>query len=84
GGDANHKTSDGVTAAHEAARTGRVDCLEMLHEFGANLDIESDNGNRPSHYAAKYGHEAVLRFLYKKVDFHVRSGAGSCLDLRDC
>ena len=56
----------------------------MLHEFGANLDIESDNGNRPSHYAAKYGHEAVLRFLYKKVDFHVRSGAGGCLDLRDC
>lgn len=52
----------------------------MLHEFGANLDVESDNGNRPSHYAAKYGHEAVLRFLYKKVDFHVRSGGGGCLD----
>jgi len=55
---------DNFAPAHEAARAGQLDCLKLLSAAGASMEAATVNGNTPMHYAAVYGHVAVLQFLY--------------------
>lgn len=52
-----------VHAAHEAARSGCLECLKILSAYDARFDQVDEHGNTPIHYAAKAGHAMCCKFL---------------------
>ena len=64
GADANHRSTDGFTAAHVAARFGRAAALRVLvEELGASASARAKSGDAPLHVAARYGALGAVRFL---------------------
>ncbi|KAH0596363.1 hypothetical protein MHUMG1_05479 [Metarhizium humberi] len=68
--DLNKKLPDknGRTALHLAAIAGKENVVRLLvpcpdKQTNANMDTFDSDGCKPIHYAAKRGHEAVVRYL---------------------
>lgn len=70
------------TAVLLAAKTGKVDMLELLANAGAPLDSRSADGYMPIHWTAKSGQYDAMMFLINKgVDVNAKCGQGySVLD----
>jgi ankyrin repeat protein len=65
------------TAVTIAAKTGKVDMLELLADAGAPLEVKSPDGYYPIHLTVKGGHYDAMMFLIKKgVDVNVKCGQG--------
>ena len=60
-----HATQYGLTALHYAASGGYEDCVEMLHEHGADLNLCSPFYGTPLCVAVLNGHLHVVRYLLK-------------------
>jgi ankyrin repeat protein len=52
GADANMQGEYSVSPAHCAANAGQLDCLKMLLELGAQINICDDENQTPLHYVA--------------------------------
>jgi ankyrin repeat protein len=65
-----------------AAKTGKVDMLEVLADAGAPLDSRSADGYLPIHWTVKNGQYDAMMFLINKgVDVNAKCGQGySVLD----
>ena len=64
GDDVNTVDSDnGDTATIRAAYRGHAECLRMLLDKGANVNMVSHNGNTATILAAGRGHAEWLRYL---------------------
>ena len=70
------------TAVLLAAKTGKVDMLEVLADAGAPLDSRSADGYLPIHWTVKNGQYDAMMFLINKgVDVNAKCGQGySVLD----
>uniref|UniRef100_A0A8D0G6R8 Uncharacterized protein n=1 Tax=Sphenodon punctatus TaxID=8508 RepID=A0A8D0G6R8_SPHPU len=53
----------GSFPAHDAAREGFLDTLEVLHLGGARFDLPDGQGRLPIHLAAESGQHHVLSYL---------------------
>jgi ankyrin repeat protein len=60
--------SNKMSPVHYAAANGY---LNFLHENGGILDlpIRDENGDLPTHLAAKRGHENIVRWLHERQEF---------------
>lgn len=56
-------SSTGHTPLHDAARTGFLDTVQLLVEFGANPQAVDKANCRPVDLAVKYEHTGVVDFL---------------------
>uniref|UniRef100_A0A7N6AAS7 Ankyrin repeat domain 52 n=1 Tax=Anabas testudineus TaxID=64144 RepID=A0A7N6AAS7_ANATE len=78
GFDINTLDDQGRTCLHAAASGGNVDCLNLLLNSSAELDIKDNLGRSPLHYAAANGNRQCTMSL-------VRAGAEvNELDLTGC
>ena len=70
------------TAVLIAAKTGKVDMLEILADAGAPLENRSADGYLPIHWTVKSGNYDAMMFLINKgVDVNAKCGQGySVLD----
>jgi len=48
---------------HHAARAGRAAALELMEKLGFDLNVVSDEGERPLHWAAWHGQAAAVKVL---------------------
>ncbi len=55
--------ASGETALHLCAQWGDAEAVRLLLENGADLGKPGEDGNTPLHYAAMFGHLAVVREL---------------------
>lgn len=53
----------GLTVMHDAARDGHVDMLEILVQYGADVNARDNDGNLPLHLAEYDGHINAVEFL---------------------
>lgn len=53
----------GKSFMHELARDGDVLSAEVVADKGAEIDLPDDEGRRPLHEAAFFGHAGMVRFL---------------------
>uniref|UniRef100_A0A5S6Q828 RING-type E3 ubiquitin transferase n=1 Tax=Trichuris muris TaxID=70415 RepID=A0A5S6Q828_TRIMR len=74
--DVNSAVSEkGMTALKAAVIGGHATILKVLIDHGCVLEVADENGSRPIHTAAAYGHVDVVRLLIKsKVDINARNG----------
>lgn len=70
------KDSEGCTAAHAAAVADAVDALDLLLQYGANLDTEDGDGWTPLHFACANGREHAVEWL-------VQNGASQRISTSD-
>ncbi len=70
------------TAVLLAAKSGKVDMLEILADAGASLETRSPDGYLPIHWTVKNGNYDAMMFLIGKgVDVNAKCGQGySVLD----
>ena len=54
-----------ITATDRACKAGFVDALDLLHEFGADIECKRLNLQVPAHGAAVWGHTPVLQRLHE-------------------
>ena len=64
-----------MRAVHCAAKKGNTDCLRLLLESGASVDIRDTSGATPLHYAADNNHIDAVKLL-------LEYGAKACLHLK--
>lgn len=57
------------TPLHIAAFLGRVECFELLHLYGASLDIKNHHGESPLHLAVIHGKNDIVSILLLKREF---------------
>ena len=64
--------------AHEAAKSGDVDILDLLMDSGADIDTQDDDGNTPLHHAIVNGHESCVWLLINKYkcDVNIKNDDG--------
>ncbi|ORY33692.1 ankyrin repeat-containing domain protein [Naematelia encephala] len=55
--------SGGKTALHVAAQAGNAAFIQLLCDFGADVDLTDLQGNTPLHYASAWGHIETMRVL---------------------
>ncbi len=55
----------GESLMHELARTGDVLTAETISAFGSEVDLPDEEGRRPLHEAAFFGHADMVDFLIK-------------------
>jgi ankyrin repeat protein len=70
---------NGYNAAHWAAKSGSVDMMEVLVEFKANLNIQTqaDSKMLPIHWAASDGKLAMIQYLLaQRCDINSLDGNG--------
>ena len=60
---------NGRTALHEAAQAGWNDIVSILIDAGADPSSVDDEKETPFEYAAKNGHDEVIRILRDRVGF---------------
>ena len=53
---------DLVTPVHQAASEGHVQCLKLLIELGAKIDVQDVRGHSPLDLAKLWGHRKVARY----------------------
>jgi len=52
----NERSYEHATALHVASAAGYFECVILLLECGANVDLKDDNSRTPLEYAVLYGH----------------------------
>jgi ankyrin repeat domain-containing protein 50 len=63
-----------VTLLHVAAASNLNTTMQTLLEEGANIESEDEDGNRPIHHAAHWGHESMIRMLLNgKAEVEVKN-----------
>ncbi|XP_031573843.1 uncharacterized protein LOC116307692 [Actinia tenebrosa] len=63
--DINRPGPNGLTPLHRAATEGSYDCLQLLIDQGANVDIRDENGCTPLHDAVYHGNVRCVLALLK-------------------
>ncbi|KAJ8316959.1 hypothetical protein KUTeg_004863 [Tegillarca granosa] len=58
-----HPNNDGITPIHQAASEGHVQCLKLLIEVGAKIDLKDCRGHSPLDLAKLWGHKKCARIL---------------------
>ncbi|XP_008334693.1 synphilin-1 isoform X2 [Cynoglossus semilaevis] len=53
----------GNTAVHVAAQYGHLTCIQTLVEYGSNVTVQNQAGERPSQSAERQGHTTCARYL---------------------
>ncbi|KAL4660877.1 synphilin-1-like [Arapaima gigas] len=53
----------GNSAVHVAAQHGHLGCIQTLVEYGSNVTIQNQQGERPSQTAERHGHTTCSRYL---------------------
>ena len=66
--DANCKDSNGWTALHFAAGANSVAAVQALVRYGANLQVEADNGYTPYAWASRLSNQEVANELMELID----------------
>ncbi|XP_016107319.1 synphilin-1 [Sinocyclocheilus grahami] len=54
---------NGNTAVHVAAQFGHLSCVQTLVEYGSNVTVQNQQGERPSQNAERQGHSTCSRYL---------------------
>ncbi|XP_026855622.2 synphilin-1 [Electrophorus electricus] len=54
---------NGNSAVHVAAQYGHLGCLQTLVEYGSNVTVQNQQGERPSQCAERQGHTTCSRYL---------------------
>ncbi|XP_076859618.1 synphilin-1 [Brachyhypopomus gauderio] len=54
---------NGNSAVHVAAQYGHLGCLQTLVEYGSNVTVPNQQGERPSQSAERQGHTTCSRYL---------------------
>jgi len=62
----NQKNKKKVYTFQNACMAGDIPVLELLLEYGANIDLPDDDGRTALHEAINYGKTEVVRFLIEK------------------
>uniref|UniRef100_A0A8D0KMN8 Cyclin dependent kinase inhibitor 2A n=1 Tax=Salvator merianae TaxID=96440 RepID=A0A8D0KMN8_SALMN len=64
GADPNRQDhATGMVPAHDAAREGFLDTLQVLRRWGARFDLRDRWGRLPVDLAAESGHKPVVNYL---------------------
>ncbi|XP_076860026.1 cyclin-dependent kinase 4 inhibitor C [Brachyhypopomus gauderio] len=73
----------GLTITHDAARDGYVDMLQVLVNYGADVNLLDNGGNLPLHLAAGEGHLDAVQFLIQHTThpFHKNQAGLTPIDL---
>nr|XP_025037611.1 AP-1 complex subunit mu-2 [Pelodiscus sinensis] len=66
----------GRAPAHDAARTGFLDTLRVLVEYGADVNVSDGAGALPPPVAVREGHAEVVRYLAPESDLRQRDVEG--------
>ncbi|XP_020332120.2 synphilin-1 isoform X1 [Oncorhynchus kisutch] len=53
----------GNSAVHVAAQYGHLTCIQTLVEYGSNVTVQNQGGERPSQSAERQGHTTCARYL---------------------
>lgn len=53
----------GNSAVHIAAQYGHLTCIQTLVEYGSNVTVQNQQGERPSQSAERQGHTTCARYL---------------------
>lgn len=73
----NDEYENGLTPMCLASSKGDLKVLELLHEHGADINIQTNNGMSPLHYAAHCGHMNIVKWLLdNKADINARTSFG--------
>ena len=59
----------GHSAIHQACRYNNLFVLELLMSRGISVEFLDQHGNSPLHFAAKYGHHDLCKWLVEKGAF---------------
>jgi ankyrin repeat protein len=75
--EVNAPDSDGNTPLHtkcagEHKKPIELDAIQVLHEYGAELDKCNNNGETCFHLAAQNGHTEILKLLFELDETKVR------------
>ena len=54
---------DGITPVHQAASEGHVQCLKVLIDVGASIDLRDCRGNTPLDLAKLWAHRKCARYV---------------------
>ncbi|XP_042617435.1 synphilin-1 [Cyprinus carpio] len=54
---------NGNTAVHVAAQFGHLSCVQTLVEYGSNVTVQNQQGERASQNAERQGHSTCSRYL---------------------
>nr|XP_057926451.1 synphilin-1 [Doryrhamphus excisus] len=54
---------NGNTGVHVAAQYGHLTCIQTLVEYGSNVTVHNQQGERPSQVAERQGHSTCARYL---------------------
>ncbi|XP_077416723.1 synphilin-1 isoform X2 [Vanacampus margaritifer] len=54
---------NGNTGVHVAAQYGHLTCIQTLVEYGSNVTVLNQQGERPSQLAERQGHSPCARYL---------------------
>ncbi|XP_061625038.1 synphilin-1 isoform X1 [Phyllopteryx taeniolatus] len=54
---------NGNTGVHVAAQYGHLTCIQTLVEYGSNVTVLNQHGERPSQLAERQGHSPCARYL---------------------
>ena len=63
--DVNHQSPSGLTALHYAAAEGSFECLQLLIEYGAEVELVDLQGCSALDFAVRGGHFDCASFLIK-------------------
>ncbi|XP_033103548.1 cyclin-dependent kinase 4 inhibitor C-like [Anneissia japonica] len=61
---------------HQAAREGATATLELMLQFGANVNAQDKNGDTPAHLAARKGYLEAFKILNPLADMTIRNHNG--------
>jgi ankyrin repeat protein len=61
----NYRSPSGLTASHYAALEGGFECLKVLVESGASIDVLDAQGCSPLDFAVRGGHFDCAAYLIK-------------------
>lgn len=63
--DLNHQSPSGLTALHYAAAEGSFECVQLLIDFGAEVELLDSQGCSALDFAVRGGHFDCASFLIK-------------------
>lgn len=63
--DVNHQSPSGLTALHYAAAEGSFECLQLLIDYGAEVELLDSQGCSALDFAVRGGHFDCASFLIK-------------------